>query len=64
MNRENIQKTLETAKLMATGAVILILAAIVFWSAANFDVLIKAVKYPEAIRQMKIEVRVAQTATK
>ena len=64
MNREQLRKHLETAKLMAQGAIVLILAAIIFWSTANFDVLLKAVKYPEAIRQMKIEVKVAQTAQK
>lgn len=64
MNRQKLQTFIDTAKLMAIGAITIILAISIFWSIANIDVLVKAVKYPEVIRQMKVQVTVAPTATK
>lgn len=43
-----------------SGAIGLIVLAFLSWTIFNFDVLAKAIKYPEAVREMKIEVRVAQ----
>lgn len=37
-----------------------IVVAFLIWTMFNFDVLVKAIKYPEAVRELKIEVRVAQ----
>lgn len=60
MSKEEIKSTAKTAGLMLTGAVTVLVGAFIMWSIMNFDVLTKAIKYPEAVRQMKIEVRVAQ----
>lgn len=64
MTKEKLQNTLEIVRFMATGALALILGIAIYWSIANADVVVKAIKYPEAIRQMKIQVTVAQTASK
>lgn len=60
MSKEEIKSTARTAGLMIAGAIIVMIGAFITWSIINFDVLTKAVKYPEAVRQMKIEIRVAQ----
>ena len=51
------------AKVVLTGlaGVAVFLAAIsIIWTVMNFDVLVKAVRFPEAVRQMKVELRVSQ----
>lgn len=60
MNKEKIVRGLKTAGVMAQGIIYFLILAFVVWSSLNFDVLIKTVKYPEAIRELKIDVRVSQ----
>lgn len=51
------------AKVVGIGAigVLVFLAAIsIVWTVMNFDVVIKSVRFPEAVRQMKVELRVSQ----
>lgn len=42
------------------GALGLITISFLIWTMFNFDVLIKAIQYPQAVRDLDIEVRVAQ----
>lgn len=42
------------------GVAIFIGALSIIWTVINFDVLVKAVRFPEAVRQMKVELRVSQ----
>lgn len=51
---------LQVAMTAMAGAMGLIIVAFLIWTSLNFDVLVKAIKYPEAVRELKIEVRVAQ----
>ena len=57
---EKVQVTMHTIGIMAKGATYLIIGAYLAWLIVNFDVQIKAMKYPEAIRELKIKVTVAQ----
>ena len=57
MNKKEIA---HTALHMLTGAVLLGTCAIIIWSITNFDVLMKAYKYPEVIRQLKIDVQISK----
>lgn len=57
---EKAQVTMHTIGIMAKGATYMIIGAYVAWLIANFDVQVKAIKYPEAIRELKIKVTVAQ----
>lgn len=40
------------------GAIILLNTALIIWIVANFDVFSKAVRYPEAIRELQIEIKI------
>lgn len=67
MNKENIEKIkknvgqgIKTAGIMAKGIINFTVILFLVWSALNFDVLVKAIRYPEAVRELKIEVRVSQ----
>lgn len=51
---------LQVAMTALGGAIGLVVIAFLIWTSLNFDVLVKAIKYPEAVRELKIEVRVAQ----
>lgn len=51
-------------KWMLTGAVTFAVCSFVFWSVVNFDVLVKAVRYPEAVRAMQIEVELISPLAK
>ena len=69
MNKENLEKFkknvsqgIKTTGIMAKGILYFIVIAFAIWSALNFDVLVKAIRYPEAVRELKIEVRVSQLA--
>ena len=57
---QRVQVTMHTIGIMAKGATYLIIGAYMAWLVANFDVQVKAMKYPEAIRELKIKVTVAQ----
>jgi len=57
MNKKEIATTLLH---MTTGAILLGMCAIIIWSITNFDVLMKAYKYPEVIRDMRITVQVSK----
>lgn len=69
MNKENFEKAKKnvaqgvrsTAKTIMTIINFIVIIYIV-WSAVNSDVVIKAIRYPEAVRELKIEVRVSQLA--
>lgn len=41
---------------LTTMAIIVVTIAFIAWSVMNADVLWKAIRYPEAVRQMQIEV--------
>lgn len=51
-----------TALHMAVGAITLLVGAFVFWSIVNADVLMKAMRYPEAVRAMQVEVLISPKA--
>lgn len=56
---ENRAKAVAVAKVvwqMITGAILLAVISFIAWSVMNSDVLWKAMRYPEAVRQMQIEV--------
>jgi len=57
MNKKQI---ITTALQMTSGALLLAVCAIIVWSITNFDVLMKAYKYPEVIRAMQITVTVTK----
>lgn len=59
--REDIKKALTVAKYMLQGALGLIAIIAIVWSINNMDVIAKAVKYPEAVREMEITVQVTKT---
>lgn len=60
----NFNSKMKTAQHMAVGALLLIVCAILFWAIANFDILVKAYKYPEAIRALEISVQVVKPTAK
>lgn len=47
---------LQSIRLMVSGALLFAVCAFVFWSVINFDVLVKAIRYPEAVRELQVEV--------
>lgn len=51
-----VKKSLQTVVTMLMGATLLTILAATIWATINFDVLAKAVRYPEAVRQMEVEV--------
>ena len=51
-----VKKSLQTVGTMLMGATLLTILAATIWTTINFDVLAKAVRYPEAVRQMEVEV--------
>ena len=51
---------LQTAYHMVLGAFTLIIASLIFWIFVNMDVFIKSMRYPEAVRQLNIEIQVVQ----
>jgi len=51
-----VKKSLQTVANMAAGAILLTILGATVWATINFDVLAKAVRYPEAVRQMEVEV--------
>lgn len=53
---------IRTASHMAIGATLLIVGAFIFWSIVNADVLMKAMRYPEAVRAMQVEVLISPKA--
>lgn len=57
MNKKEIATTLLH---MTAGAALLGTCAIIIWSITNFDVLMKAYKYPEVIRAMQVTVTVSK----
>lgn len=60
MSKQKIVNGLKTAGIMAKGIICFLILAFAVWSFLNFDVLVKTVKYPEAVRELKIDVRVSQ----
>lgn len=60
MNKEKIVKGLKTAGIMAKGTICFLILAFAVWSFLNFDVLVKTIRFPEAVRELKIDVRVSQ----
>jgi len=59
--REKTVKALIVTKYMLQGALGLIAIIAIVWSINNMDVIAKAVKYPEAVREMEITVQVTKT---
>ena len=51
-----VKNAVKTAGNMIAGALILTILGASIWATINFDVLAKAVRYPEAVRQMEVEV--------
>jgi len=41
---------------MLLGATLLVIIGFTAWATINFDVLWKAMRYPEAVRQMQVEI--------
>jgi len=60
MNKEKFIKGLKTTGVMAQGIVYFLILAFVVWSVLNLDVMIKTIRFPEAVRELKIDVRVSQ----
>ncbi len=60
MHNFNSNTKVQTAKHMVAGVLAFLAIVAIFWSAANLDVLVKAVRYPEAVRAMKINVSIVQ----
>lgn len=54
--RAKTAAVLKTVWQMITGAILLAVISFIAWSVMNSDVLWKAMRYPEAVRQMQIEV--------
>lgn len=50
------EQKLQTAKTMFSGALLLAACIVTFWIVANFDVVVKTVRYPEAVRELQVEV--------
>lgn len=60
-NTGNKMKTIGT---MLIGALLLALSVIIIWAFSNSDVLVKAYRYPDAIRAMDISVMVINPVVK
>lgn len=56
IDQEAVKKTLQTLGNMVLGATVLIILGATIWATINIDVLWKAIRYPEAVRQMEVEV--------
>lgn len=56
------KEQLKPALHMAAGALLLVVGAFIFWAIANADVLAKAMRYPEAVRAMQVEVLISPKA--
>jgi len=52
------KKALQPVGYMVLGATILAILGFTVWSTINADVLWKAMRYPEAVRQMEVEILV------
>lgn len=51
-----VKKSLQTVGTMVMGAALLTILAASIWATVNADVLFKAIRYPEAVREMQVEV--------
>jgi len=52
------KKALQPMPYILLGATITIIVGFTVWATINFDVLWKAMRFPEAVRQMQIEVQI------
>ena len=59
--KENAVKNLIIIKHMLQGALALVAIIAIVWSLRNIDVIVKTVKYPEAVREMEVTVKVTKT---
>jgi hypothetical protein len=55
-NRAKVAGVAKVVWQMTTGAILLAVISFIAWAVMNSDVLWKAMRYPEAVRQMQIEV--------
>ena len=58
--KKNIQESVKTAGIMAKGILLFVGVIVLAWTFVNFDILTKTIRYPEAVRELKIDVRVSQ----
>lgn len=58
--REMMRERLHTAKTMFAGALTFAIGVAIIWSFMNADVLYKAIRYPEAVRELDIKVEMSQ----
>lgn len=52
------KKAMQPVLYMLTGAAIMTIIGFTAWATINADVLWKAMRYPEAVRQMEVEILV------
>lgn len=52
------KEALKPLPYVALGATITIIVGFTVWATINFDVLWKAMRFPEAVRQMQVEVQI------
>ena len=60
MHNLNFNTKVQTAKHMVAGILVFLAIIAIFWSTANFDLIVKVVRYPEAVRAMKINIDIVQ----
>lgn len=58
--REIMRERFQTAKTMFAGAMTFAIGIVIIWSFMNADVLYKAIRYPEAVRELDIKVEMSQ----
>lgn len=52
------KKALQPAPYILLGIAMTIIVGFTVWATINFDVLWKAMRFPEAVRQMQVEVQI------
>lgn len=60
MHNLSFNSKFTVVKHMVAGMLLLLAVLAIFWTVANFDVVVKAVRYPEAVRAMKVNVEIMQ----
>lgn len=60
MHNFNSNTKVQTLKHMVAGVLAFLAIIVIFWAAVNLDVLVKVIRYPEAVRAMKINVEIMQ----
>lgn len=56
--KEKIEMITRPIMIATFGALLLLNTLLIGWTISNFDLFTKCIKYPEAVRELQIEVRI------